>query len=69
MADEVLHDDLFSRPGGAGLATSHHSIHELLDAPAGSVLLMGIAGALIAARVRAMRPLAIAGSPGSRWSG
>lgn len=60
MARQVFHDDLFDRPGGTGLLSRGSSIWNAFDVPGGSLLLLGLAGGLLAFRRRALRPAALA---------
>jgi hypothetical protein len=60
MAAQVFHDDLFGRSGGTGLMSHGSSIWNAFDVPGGTLMLLGVAGGLVALRQRALRPAALA---------
>jgi hypothetical protein len=59
--EQVLSDDLYSRPGGSGLLSSGQlGWQNAFDVPGGALYWLGAAAALVAARRRALRAPAIA---------
>jgi hypothetical protein len=60
LGRQVFHDDLFSKAGGTGLLSGATNVWNAFDVPGGSLFLLGVVGALLALRRRALRPAAAA---------